>query len=175
MHGGTTRKAGAAGARREARSETRRLVGQLGLPIEADPRAVLLEMVYSAYGMQSALGSLLATYDATDLVDDDPQVRMRLRSVTNLYGYWSEKAAQFSALAVRAGIEERLVKLAESQAMTVVQVLRGALSTVVLPPETERELLQAVAVQLRALMPGGGAPQAGEPTTNGPAGAPEAR
>jgi hypothetical protein len=104
--------------------------------------------------MQQAMQALLQQYDASDLADDDPQVRMRLRSVQNMYLAWSEKAAQFSALAVRAGIEERLVKLAESQAMTVVQVLRGALAAVSLPPETERQLLAAVAVQLRALMPG---------------------
>jgi hypothetical protein len=174
MHGGTTKKAQVAAGKRQAIAETRALVGRLGTPVEADPRAVLLEMVYSAYGMQLSLAALLQQYDAADLADDDPQVRMRLRSVQNMYGYWSEKAAQFSALAVRAGIEERLVKLAESQAMTVVQVLRGALSAVALPPETERELLQAVAVQLRALMPGGRSPDAGEPTADGLSSSPSA-
>lgn len=130
------------------------MVARLGVPIEADPRAVLLEQVYSAYGMQQALGALLQEYDASDLASDDAQERMRLRGIQNMYGFWSEKAAQFSALAVRAGIEERLVKLAESQALVVVNVLRAALSRVGLPHEVERQLLAAVAVELRALAPG---------------------
>jgi hypothetical protein len=60
------------------------------------------------------------------------------------------------------------VKLAESQALTVVNVLRGALSTVKLEPAQERELLAAVATQLRLLMPGGEAQMSGEPADNGP-------
>jgi hypothetical protein len=59
------------------------------------------------------------------------------------------------------------VKLAESQALTVVSVLRGALATVSLPPDVERELLSAVAVQLRQLMPGSVAQDAPEPADNG--------
>jgi hypothetical protein len=165
MHGGNAPKTKMAASRREAQKEVRELVGRLGVPVEADPRAVLLEQVYSAYGMQQALGALLQQYDASDLADDDPQIRMRLRSIQNMYGFWAEKAAQFSALAVRAGIEERLVKLAESQAMTVVQVLRGALTRVSLSPEQERELLAACAAEIRALMPGGGSQREGEPAS----------
>jgi len=163
MHGGNSPKAKMANDRRKAVHEMKALVGRLGVPVEADPRAVLLEQVYGAYGMQLALQSLLQQYDASDLADDDAQVRMRLRSVQNMYGYWAEKSAQFAALAVRAGIEERLVKLAESQAMTVVQVLRAALKTVQLPPEQETALLSAVAFELRLLMPGGATQREGEP------------
>jgi hypothetical protein len=60
------------------------------------------------------------------------------------------------------------VKLAESQAMMVVNVLRGALASVALTPEQERQLLSAVATQLRELMPGSVAPDSAEPATNGP-------
>jgi len=59
------------------------------------------------------------------------------------------------------------VRLAESQAMTVVAVLRGALAAVQLSPEQETELLRAVAVQIRQLMPGGATPRDGEPPSDG--------
>jgi hypothetical protein len=71
-----------------------------------------------------------------------------------LYLKEREHLAKVCALALRAGIEERKVKLAESQGLLVADVIRRILGALGLSPEQQRLVPEIVPRELRALASG---------------------
>lgn len=71
-----------------------------------------------------------------------------------LYLKEREHLAKVCALALRAGIEERKVKLAESQGLLVADVIRRILGALGLTPEQQRLVPEIVPRELRALAAG---------------------
>lgn len=71
-----------------------------------------------------------------------------------LYLKEREHLAKVCALALRAGIEERKVKLAESQGLLVADVIRRILGALGLSPEQQRLVPEIVPRELRALATG---------------------
>lgn len=62
-----------------------------------------------------------------------------------------ERLAKFAAAALKAGVEERRVKLAEDQGALVAQVIRAVLDDLQLTPEQSSRSGEVVARQLRLL------------------------
>lgn len=72
-----------------------------------------------------------------------------------LYLKEREHLAKVCALALRAGIEERKVKLAESQGLLVADAIRRILGALGLSPEQQRLVPEIVPREVRALATGG--------------------
>jgi hypothetical protein len=72
-----------------------------------------------------------------------------------LYLKEREHLAKVCALALKAGIEERKVKLAESQGLLVADAIRRILSALGLTPEQQQLVPEVVPRELRALAAGG--------------------
>jgi hypothetical protein len=138
VHGGMAPQVRAAAERRlEARRidiEAGRLMGQVGT--DAHPVEHLLTELYRSAAVVEVLGAEL---DHVTVIDD--------RGSHPLYRAWSEERqrhADLAALALRAGVEERRVRLAEQQAQLVVTVIRGALVDLGVDPDsaTTRQVLR---------------------------------
>lgn len=68
-----------------------------------------------------------------------------------LYAQWVDRAARVAKMALDAGIEERLVRLAEGQATLIVQTLRNVLAQLDLTPEQLAKAQQLAASEFRLL------------------------
>jgi len=156
FHGGTTSKALVAAGKRAAVEEGANLARKLGARVEADPRTVLLEQLYVAYGMTSALGAMIQEFTTEDLTSQDDKHRAQVWSLQGLLGTWQERAVSFAAIALKAGIEERLVQVAESQATAMVAVIRAAIANADLDPDSRDRVLKAIAIQMRTMASSGG-------------------
>ena len=78
-------------------------------------------------------------------------IREDVRAIVKLYGEWCDKKAKYSAEAIKAGIAEREIRLAEGQADVIVRVVEATLAALSLTPE-QREKGRAVASsQLRLI------------------------
>lgn len=143
-----------------------RALRRLGVPIpDADPADQLLQMVREAAGNVAFLRDLVATLlDPPELarvraglVDgtlvDDPEARVLYAEMLHVSGVLTGEAkphvlvamydaerdrlVRYSSEAMRAGLEERLVRVRESQMRTWGDQLDGALSAVLDPAQAE--------------------------------------
>ena len=141
LHGGLTPQSKAAAEKRLARAEAVRAVAQLGLPVDVSPDAALLAEVQRCAGLVAyyqarveeiaALGAeglvwghtrmKLGGEAAGDTYEARPSVWLQLFSVER------DRLVKDAAAAIKAGIQERQVKLAESQGVLVAAVLKRIL------------------------------------------------
>lgn len=166
-HGG-----GTAVARRRQEVETQvqktvKALHELGVAVvQRDPREILLEQVYSSAAMADALAGLVRDLEqkhldgigALDYVPTDDgvvPVPDRDGSIAEarmtLYAQWVDRAARVAKMALDAGIEERLVRLAEGQATLIVQTLRNVLAQLDLTPEQLAKAQTLAASEFRLL------------------------
>lgn len=141
-HGGATPLGKAAGKRRLDRAQLDVDLGVLlaDLEMQAAERPVvdvLLDAVHRCAAMVEVLGALTGGLRVSGpLESDDPDDLGRVwgpdhlgdgRShiVLEMYAKWLKLAAEASAMAVRAGVEERKVQLVEQQAQLLASVIRG--------------------------------------------------
>lgn len=167
QHGGGT---AVAARRQEVNSQitqTVKALKQLGVdPVQRDPREILLEQVYSSAAMADALAGMVRDLEqkhlegigALDYVPTDDgvvPVPDRDGSIAEarmtLYAQWVDRAARVAKMALDAGIEERLVRLAEGQAQLIVQTLRNVLAQLDLSPEQLEKAQQLAASEFRLL------------------------
>jgi hypothetical protein len=172
-HGGRAPQVQAAAARRvaeaEAKEQMTKAVRTLGLPVDVDPGKALLDEIHWTAGHVAWLREKVQELEAEELVwgktqHDDGVGPQGVVDVTtekaapsvwyDLYLKEREHLAKVCALALRAGIEDRRVKLAENQGLLVADVIRSILNALGLTPEQQSLVPEIVPRELRALAAG---------------------
>lgn len=173
MHGGKAPQVVAATARRRAEADAReqmlRAVTTLGLPIDVDPGKALLDEIHWTAGHVAWLRSKVQELQDSELTwgrtqtdtgvgPQGPVDTVTEKAAPNtwyqLYMAEREHLAKVCSLALRAGIEERKVKLAESQGLLVADVIRRILGALGLTPAQQLLVPEIVPRELRALAAG---------------------
>lgn len=172
-HGGKAPQVRAAAERRLAEEKAKNImtnaVRTLGLPIDIDPGKALLDEIHMTAGHVQWLREKVQELEPEQLVwgkvqtDQGVGPQGPVDTTTEkagpsvyyeLYMKEREHLAKVCALALRAGIEERKVKLAESQGALVADVIRRILNALGLTPEQQALVPQIVPEQLRLLAAG---------------------
>ncbi|QFG09625.1 hypothetical protein HYQ00_gp81 [Arthrobacter phage TripleJ] len=172
-HGGKAPQVKAAAERRiaeqEAKEQVTKAVRTLGLPVDVDPGKALLDEIHWTAGHVAWLREKVQELEADELVwgkekHEDGVGPQGVVDVTtekaapsvwyDLYLKEREHLAKVCALALRAGIEERRVKLAENQGLLVADVIRRILNALGLTPEQQLLVPEIVPRELRALATG---------------------
>ena len=142
---------------REGYKNAHSAVMKLGLIVDRDPREILLDQVYSAYGMVVAARQLIQDIPVTDMFPmpgtppDSPA--WETKGMVAFYSDWVDRAARLAKMALDAGIDERLVKLAESQSNIVINVLQVVLNdpSLALPAAVQAKFRELAAQEFRRL------------------------
>jgi hypothetical protein len=172
-HGGKAPQVQAAAARRVAEADAKeqmvKAVRTLGLPIDIDPGKALLDEIHWTAGHVAWLRDKVQDLEEEELVwgktqHEDGVGPQGVVDVTTekagpsvwyeLYMKERDHLAKVCSLALRAGIEERKVKLAESQGLLVADVIRRILGALGLTPEQQQLVPEIVPRELRALAAG---------------------
>lgn len=160
-HGGRAPQVKAAAARRLAIAEAREQAARWGGRVDIDPAQALLELV-SAKAAEVAywerrideLNEDDLTWGVTkieDGIDRDQTTHIETREARkdlalDLLHVAQRDLANFAAAALRAGVDQALVKVAQSQAVQIVEILRAALNDdrVTITGEPEVVILDAL-------------------------------
>ncbi|GAA3399390.1 HGGxSTG domain-containing protein [Pseudarthrobacter polychromogenes] len=172
-HGGKAPQVKAAAERRlataAAQKQMETAVRTLGLPIDIDPGKALLDEIHWTAGHVAWLREKVQELQNDDLVWGRTQTDQGVGpqgvvDVTTekagpsvwyeLYMKERDHLAKVCSLALRAGIEERKVKLAESQGALVADAIRRILNALGLSLEQQRLVPEIVPRELRALAGG---------------------
>jgi hypothetical protein len=172
-HGGGSPQARKAAEKRlaeaQAQKELERGVRALGLPVDIDPGKALLDEIHWTAGHVEWLREKVQELQDEELVWGKSQTEVGIGpegpidkvvekagpSVWyELYLKEREHLAKVCALALRAGIEERKVKLAESQGALVAEAIRRILAALNLSPAQQAMVPEIVPQQLRLLAAG---------------------
>lgn len=161
MHGGSSPQAKSAAARRQEERAAVLAVETLGLPRDISPTDALLEEVRWTAGHVQWLRAKVQ-----DLQEDDLEWQ-QTKETTGVNGgttheakpsiwyalYTNERAhlVKVTVAAITAGIEERRVRIAESQGALVADVIRRILAELQLTPGQQELVATVVPRQLRAL------------------------
>lgn len=169
VHGAGSPQARAAAKRRLAEEKAARAVKELNARLDTSPTAALLDMVKVAAAEERYWGARVeelretAPHKLTAVqtrisVGKDRGGTTELRHVDATvaveYRLWTdaqERVAKFAAAALRAGVEERRVKLAEDQGALVAQVIRGVLNDLKLNKEQAAVAPEVVTRHLKLL------------------------
>ena len=169
MHGGKAPNAIRDGQERVALQKAVTALRKLGEKVEPweriDPREALLDVVHQAFAYKNAVQFLINDLSEKDI--DGIGTMMTIdsgiegvgaiqvphaggaKSVVRMKIYESalDRCARISKMALDAGIEERMVKLAEKQSETIAEIIR--LSVVGLPEEYALQVIARAANELR--------------------------
>lgn len=172
--GGLTRRVRASVSGFVLRQQAREALAKLGQPNQMhDPKQVLLDTVMSAHRQRQIWESMLQAIpdeDWTHLGEVPiPGLRSsaigpRIEVIQKFLEETTKTAARASKLAIDAGIEERLVRLAEEQSALIADTVRAgivaAIGTLRLSPQAEAKAIEAAlgaaSTHLRALAAGDG-------------------
>lgn len=165
FHGGAAPQVREAGLRRIAMADAKLAAEQLGLLIDISPEQALLDEVQRCAGMLAfyqARVEELADVNTNSLVwgltkvkvggEDGGETFEAARSVwLQLFNEERDRLVKVCAAALRAGIEERRVKLAEQQGILVAAVIRRILVRLNLNEAQQGLVATVVPEELRAL------------------------
>lgn len=173
IHGGGASQVKAAAARRVAEAAVQRemtaAVKTLGLPIDIDPGKALLDEIHWTAGHVQWLRDKVQELEGDALVwgkslhregvgpegpVDVSDHKAGPNTWYQLYMAEREHLAKVCSLALKAGIEERKVKLAESQGLLVAEVIRRILGSLGLSAEQQLLVPTVVPRELRLLAAG---------------------
>lgn len=144
LHGGAT-PSGTVSARRTLAA---REAHALGLALDyADPGETLLEEVRRCAGGVQWLSEKVAGLDAAELVDAEHGVAVWVR-------LWQDERARLvdvCAAALRVGVEERMIRVAERQGAMIASVLEGIFRDLQLTPAQQAAVATVVPRHLRAV------------------------
>lgn len=165
-HGGRAPQSVAAAQRNLANAEAEKLMRRFGGPVDTTPTEALLDTVRWTAGYVAWLRDKVAEID-TDRKLVWGVTRKKTggddRGVTResgenawlvLLGKWHDKLVKVCTAAIRAGIEERRVRLAESQGQLVADVIRGVLGDLALTADQQAKVAEVVPRHLRLLIGG---------------------
>lgn len=164
-HGGSAPQVKAAAARRLQLASAARELAALGEPVAIDPAAALLQLVHHKAGEVAWLRAMVQTDDLDDLVwgltrekvggDDAGTTHEAKPSI-----WWTmlrsaeDQLAQYAAAAIKAGVEERRVRLEEQTGALVAGVIQRILARLDLSPAQQQLVPTVVPGELRALTEG---------------------
>ena len=172
FHGGAAKQVKAAAARALALEEAQRQAALFGAPRDVDPSQALLDLVHwSAGEVEFWRGKVreLAATDQRALTWGETKVEQgtdkgQPKDVTTSEGkphvYYmmlyaaQDRLAQYATAALRAGVEERRVRLAEQQGDLVATAIRRILTALELSPAQEALVTKIVPRELRAITEG---------------------
>lgn len=145
-------------------SLARRALAKLNVNAEEyelkDPRVVLLQTVTVSHTMVEALTEMIRALQVEDIaaIGELPVPGMgytargaRAEAYMRLLGEWTDRTARAAKMALDAGLDERLVALAEKQGDMMVAAVRAAVFRVGLADALSAPLLEALAEELRLL------------------------
>lgn len=168
-HGGASPQARKAAAERVATEKAAAAARLFALPKDINPADALIDLVKWTAGEVDywrAEVQRIAEHEPTKLTAgvtrvekgtrDRAAVDMRTIETVPHIAYRmltdaQERLAKFATAALRAGVDERRVKLAEDQGMLVAQVIRAVLDQLDLSPEQAAKVPEVVPAQLRLL------------------------
>lgn len=146
MHGGSIPRVKAAAARRLEEEKARRIALKVTGPVEVDPSQALIDLVHSAAGEVAywrgevdriqaehpqQMTMSLARVEKGQRDRSDVDMKHLEAGVPVAYRMWvdaRERLAKYAATAIKAGIEERRVKIAEAQGQQIAALIRAILA-----------------------------------------------
>lgn len=175
MHGGASGRAKAAAERRLQEQAAQAAVVTLGLPVDVSPTEALLEEVrWTAGHVQWLRDRVQELEERSDLESDEAHSLVwgttKVKTGGDDHGTTQEAAPSIwyvlyererkhlvtvCAAALKAGVEERRVRLAENQGALVADVIRRILDALNLTDQ-QRELVPTVVPAQLRLLAGGG-------------------
>lgn len=162
-HGGRAPQNKAAAAKRLVEAEAVKSMRRFGEPIEVNATEALLDTVRWTAGYVAWLREKVASVESdADLVwgitrdkseGDDRGVTMEAKPNVwlQLLETWHDKLVKVCTEAIRVGIEERRVRLAESEGALIAEVIRGILDDLHLSPEQQALVSEVVPRRLRSV------------------------
>lgn len=164
-HGAAAPQVRAAAQRRLTEQRAEKLVATYGLPVDVSPIEALLEEIRWTAGHVAWLRERVRELEEEALVwgttkvkeggDDRGTTEAAAPSVwLDLYQRERTHLVKVCSEAIRAGIEERRVKLAEQQGELVAQAIRAILEDLQLTPEQAARVPEVVPRRLRLLAGG---------------------
>lgn len=169
-HGGNSPQSRAKSARVQAEAKAAREVARLGARLDVHPAEALIDLVQwtageVAYwrdvvtGLETEGGHRALTWGATSKVDKqatefpgiDTTAEARPHVAYTMLTSASDRLAAYAAAALRAGVDERRVQLAERQGALVADAIRGVLDALNLTPQQWELVPTIVPAQLRLL------------------------
>lgn len=171
-HGGATKAAQAKATRTLERNAAQAAATRFGVPIDTTPQQALLDEVQRAAGMVAYYGTKaeeIAHRDTAALIRGVTREEARegfqagntrvIEAAPNMWlTLWNDerdRLVRVSAAAIKAGIEERRVQLAEQQGQLIAAVIRRVLDRLHLTPIQQTLVGEVVPAELRALAQGG--------------------
>lgn len=175
QHGGRSRQAKRKAAQRIAEAKAAHLLRRFGGPVDTSPTEALLDTVRWTAGYVAWLREKVAAAQSDDelvwgitketddavVVGNGPsayveQVTKETRQAganawLTLLGEWSDRLVRVCAEAIKAGIEERRVRLAEQQGQLVADVIRKILADLQLTDEQRQRSAEVIPFRLREL------------------------
>lgn len=167
MHGGKSPNALAAAQRRLEQAETDRQVARLVGSRPVDPATALLELVHGTAAEVDYWRSEVAALGEDEVVglgvtktevgqEKGQPTDVETREVAPHIAYRmlieaQDRLARYAALALKAGVEERRVRLAESQGALVAGLIERVLDRLDLSPAQRSLVGEVVPAELRAL------------------------
>ena len=141
-HGGRAPQVRQAAEKRLAAQAAQAELARLSLTAapDIDPADALLRSIAASYSMCQHLRAIVESFPDDSLTEREytGEGGMHMRRVTaaevDLLHTWETLHARVCLGALKAGIEERRIRLAEQQASTIVTVLRAALADLGLDP-----------------------------------------
>lgn len=179
FHGGSAKAVKAAAAARVVEDNIRRELVRFGVPVDVSPTEALLEEVRWSAGHvawlrqkvrevigddeRTASGTHPLVWGTTKQVDKeatkhpgtDVTEAGQVSIWWKLYSEERDRLAAISTAAIRAGVEERRVRLAEQQGDAIVDAIRAILADLGLTPQQQVLVGTVVPRHLRLLATGG--------------------
>lgn len=170
FHGGAARQVKAKATTRLQLANAEAEVARLGARRDIHPAEALLELVHWTAGEVDYWRTRVQQLDDDDLtwgltqhregVGPEGPVNIKTQEAKPHIAYTmleraSDRLASYAAAALKAGVDERRVRLAESQGALVGEVLRRILDRLALTPEQLQLVPVVVPEELRRLTTGG--------------------
>lgn len=163
MHGGNTHKA--IGQRRIAAVKAAAIAARWGLPVDITPVEAVLEQVKASAGHVQFYKLQVEALENAQMIwgqtrnkiggDDRGATYEAGRNAwLTLYDAERERLVKFCAEAIKAGIEERRVRIAEQQGALVADVIRAILGELGLTEDQQAKIPELVPRHLRMLTGG---------------------
>ena len=171
IHGGSTAAAKAKSERALRRMDAEIAARRLGVPVQVGPQQALLDEVQRAAGMVAYYGARveeIAEANRADLVfgltrkerregfeSGTTEVKEARPNIwLTLWNEERDRLTKVAAAAIKAGIEERRIELAEQQGMLIATVIRRILDRLNLSEQQRILVGEVVPEELRALAAG---------------------
>lgn len=161
-HGGKARQSLNAAKLRIAEREARRVMEAYGRPIETTATEALLNEVCRTAGHVEYLSQKVSELPEHELIWGTTRIKegghdagttqeAEAHMWLKLYQSERDRLVKVCEVAIRCGIEERYVRLAESQGVLVADAIKAILGDLKLSPDQQKLALNVVPLRLRQL------------------------